>query len=255
MESLMGKRVVITGGASGIGKMTATVFAEAGCRVVILDLDQEALNQTQKEMDGITGLMADVTDEASVRMAFRQIDELFEGLDILISNAGISIRRPFLQSTLEEWRAVMSVNIDGMYLCSREAALRMMRDQGGVILMTASTNGIVGYPYYASYNASKAGVISLAKSLALELAPKVRVNAICPGYVLTPMQEREYTPSMLAQVNEKIPLKRHASTREVAELFAFLASDRSKYINGQAVTIDGGELAGGLASAGVPDQH
>lgn len=255
MESLRDKRVVITGGASGIGKTTAGVFAEAGCRVAIIDLDEQALQSTTGEFaGGVLGINADVSDEASVRRAFQSIDKEFGGLDVLISNAGISIRKNFLDSTLEEWRAVLSVNLDGMFLCAREAAVRMARERQGVILMTASTNGMVGYPFYASYNASKAGVISLAKSLALELAPDVRVNAICPGYVLTPMQEREYTPSMLAQVNARIPLGRHAAPREIANLFAFLASDGAKYITGQTIVIDGGETAGGLASAGVPDE-
>jgi NAD(P)-dependent dehydrogenase (short-subunit alcohol dehydrogenase family) len=124
----------------------------------------------------------------------------------------------------------------------------MMEHDGGVILNTASTNGIMGYPLYADYNASKAGLISLTKSMALELAPKVRVNAVAPGYVMTPMQRREYTDQMLAAVNSKIPMGRHATPQEIAGLFAFLASDQAEYITGQVITIDGGEIAGGLAS-------
>ncbi|MBK5109223.1 MAG: SDR family oxidoreductase, partial [Anaerolineales bacterium] len=104
------------------------------------------------------------------------------------------------------------------------------------------------YPYYADYNASKAGVIELTRSMALELAPKVRVVAVCPGYVMTPMQEADYTPEMLAQVNQKIPLGRHAKPEEIAALFAFLCSDEAAYITGQIFVIDGGETAGGLAS-------
>jgi NAD(P)-dependent dehydrogenase (short-subunit alcohol dehydrogenase family) len=111
-----------------------------------------------------------------------------------------------------------------------------------------STNGIMGYPFYASYNASKAGVIELTKSMALELAPTIRVNAVCPGYILTPMQEAEYTPEMLRECENKIPLGRLGKPEEVAALFAFLASDEAKYITGQCIVIDGGEIAGGLAS-------
>jgi NAD(P)-dependent dehydrogenase (short-subunit alcohol dehydrogenase family) len=118
----------------------------------------------------------------------------------------------------------------------------------GVILNTASTNGIAGYPFYADYNATKAGVIELTRSMALELAPKVRVNAVAPGYVLTPMQRAEYTDAMLEAVNAKLPLKRHAQPEEVAALFAFLASDDAAYITGHVYPLDGGELAGGLAS-------
>ncbi len=109
--------------------------------------------------------------------------------------------------------------------------------------MTASTNGITGHPFYADYNASKAGVILLARTMAHELAPRVRVNAVCPGYVLTAMQKAEYTPEMLEQVNSTIPLARHATPEEVAALFTFLASQEAAYITGQAISIDGGELA------------
>jgi len=113
-----------------------------------------------------------------------------------------------------------------------------------VILFTASTNGIEGHPYYADYNASKAGVILLAKTLALELAPWVRVNAVCPGYVLTPMQQAEYSAQMLEEVNKGIPMRRHAEPEEVAAFFAFLASEQASYITGQALAVDGGETAG-----------
>jgi NAD(P)-dependent dehydrogenase (short-subunit alcohol dehydrogenase family) len=113
-----------------------------------------------------------------------------------------------------------------------------------VILMTSSVNGQEGHPFYADYNASKAAVILMAKTMALELAPAVRVNAVCPGYVLTPMQKAEYTPEMLEATNQKIPFKRHAQPEEVAALFAFLASSEASYITGAEIPIDGGETAG-----------
>src|SRR5260370_38965524 len=119
---------------------------------------------------------------------------------------------------------------------------------GGVILQTASTNGIMGYPYYADYNTTKAGVIELTKSMALEFAHKVRVCAVAPGYVLTPTQRAEYTDTMLDEVNRKIPLRRHAKPEEIAALFAFLASDDAAYAPAHVYTMDGGEISGGLAS-------
>jgi NAD(P)-dependent dehydrogenase (short-subunit alcohol dehydrogenase family) len=124
----------------------------------------------------------------------------------------------------------------------------MMENDGGVILNTASTNGFVGYRHYSDYNASKAGVIELTRSMALELAPRIRVNAIAPGYILTPMQRAEYTDEMLEEVNRKLPLKRHGKPEEMAGLFAFLASEDAEYITGQIYVADGGEIAGGLAS-------
>lgn len=247
MQSSQRKRVAVTGGASGIGRATAAAFANAGYAVAILDIDPAALRETAEAL-GVAGVAIDVAAPRAVEAAFEQLDRL-GGIDTLIANAGISVRRPFLEISPEEWRRVLATNLDGVFLCARAAAARMMRGDGGTILMMGSTNGLVGYPYYASYNASKAGVVELARSLAIELAPKVRFNAVCPGYVMTPMQEREYTAAMLAEVNQRIPLRRHARPEEIAELFLFL--DRAHYINGQAIVIDGGELAGGLASAGV----
>ncbi len=119
----------------------------------------------------------------------------------------------------------------------------MERQKSGVVLFTASTNGMEGHSLYADYNASKAGVILLAKTLAKEFAPWLRVNAVCPGYVLTPMQKAEYTPEMLEEVNQSIPLKRHADPEEIAALFTFLASSESSYITGSHIPIDGGETA------------
>jgi NAD(P)-dependent dehydrogenase (short-subunit alcohol dehydrogenase family) len=154
------------------------------------------------------------------------------------------VRSPFVDIGYDQWTKVLQVNLDGMFLCARAAIKRMKKQGAGVILFTASTNGTAGYPYYTDYNASKAGVISLAKTIALECAPWLRINAICPGYVLTPMQKAEYTPEMLDAVNARIPLGRHAEPEEIAALFAFLASSEASYITGTIITIDGGETAG-----------
>jgi NAD(P)-dependent dehydrogenase (short-subunit alcohol dehydrogenase family) len=249
MRGLENKHALITGGASGIGKATAIRFLEEGVKVAILDLDEAACSQIQEELAGLSAVItADVADSKSVTQAFTDLDELWGGLDILINNAGISIRHEFLDITPEEWRQVIDVNLNGVFYVAQAAARRMLSAGAGVIINMGSTNALVGYSYYADYNASKAGVIELTRSMALELAPKVRVVAVCPGYVMTPMQETEYTPQMLAEVNRKIPLGRHAQPSEIAALFAFLASEEATYITGQCYVIDGGETAGGLAS-------
>jgi NAD(P)-dependent dehydrogenase (short-subunit alcohol dehydrogenase family) len=193
-------------------------------------------------------LVADVSDYQQVLRAIDVVIRSLGGIDIVINNAGISIRHNFLDITPEEWNKVLATNLNGVFYVAQAAARHMMQHAGGVILNMGSTNGIVGHPYYADYNATKAGVIELTKSMALELAPKVRVNAVAPGYVLTPMQRAEYSEEMLEALNQKIPLRRHADPAEVASLFAFLASDDATYLTGQVYVIDGGETAGGLAS-------
>jgi NAD(P)-dependent dehydrogenase (short-subunit alcohol dehydrogenase family) len=249
MRGLKDKRVLITGGASGIGYAATQRFLKEGARVAVLDRDAEACEQLRSSLPHLEEiLVADVAKDAQVEEAFRQVDATFAGLDILVNGAGVSHRQAFLDITLEAWREVVGINLTGAFHVAQQAARRMSLGAGGVILNVASTNGIVGYPHYADYNASKAGLIALTRSMALELAPKVRVIAVCPGYVLTPMQQAEYTAEMIDEVNRKIPLRRHASPEEVAGLFAFLCSEEAAFITGHPLIIDGGEIAGGLAS-------
>jgi NAD(P)-dependent dehydrogenase (short-subunit alcohol dehydrogenase family) len=254
MRGLSGKRVVVTGGSSGIGEATARRFLEEGAAVAILALPDDDLPQAAGRLAGLAGAIGvNVAHADDVERAFRDVDDLLGGVDILVANAGISIRHPFLEITAEDWRRVLAVNLDGIFHCAQAAARRMAAERpggrnGGVILVTASTNALVGHPLYADYNASKAGLLALVRTMALELAPHIRVNAVCPGYVLTPMQRAEYTPEMLAAVNGRLPLGRHADPDEIAGLFAFLASDEAAYITGASIPIDGGETAGGLAS-------
>ena len=249
MRGLKDKRVLITGGASGIGAATAARFLEEGATVIVLDRDAKGRAQIQSQLPKLSGTVdADVSNLKQVQSAFAEAVRLMGGVDVLINNAGISIRHHFLEITSEEWDKTMAVNLTGVFYVAQTAARHMWERGSGVILQTASTNGVMGYPFYADYNATKAGVIELTKSMALELAPKVRVCAVAPGYVLTPMQRAEYTDEMLDAVNRKIPLGRHAQPEEIAALFAFLASDDAAFMTGQVYTIDGAETAGGLAS-------
>src|ERR1700681_3638237 len=249
MRGLKDKRVLITGGASGIGAATAARFLDEGAAVVVLDRDAKGRAQIQSQLPKLAGTVdADVSNLKQVQAAFAEAIRLMGGVDVLVNNAGISIRHNFLDITPDEWDRVVAVNLTGVFYMAQTAARHMMERGSGVILQTASTNGVMGYPFYADYNATKAGVIELTRSMALELAPEVRVCAVAPGYVLTPMQRAEYTEAMLEEVNRKIPLRRHATPEEIAALFAFLASDDAAYATGHVYTIDGGETAGGLAS-------
>src|SRR5277367_5735154 len=211
MRGLKAKRVLITGGANGIGAATAARFLEEGSVVCVLDRDVEANRKILRQLSGLAGtLAADVSNLKQVQAAFADAVRLMGGVDVLVNNAGISIRHDFLDITPAEWDRVIAVNLTGVFYMAQTAAGHMMERGSGVILQTASTNGVMGYPFYADYNATKAGVIELTRSMALELAPKVRVCAVAPGYVLTPMQRAEYTDAMLEEVNGKIPLGRHA---------------------------------------------
>ena len=249
MRGLTDKRVLITGGAGGIGAATAARFLQEGARVVVLDRDPAALSRLRAELPALSGtLRADVSEPDEIGRALDEMNELVGSVEILINNAGVSIRHSFLDIQPKDWREVIGVNLNGVFFVAQQVARRMLEGNGGVILNMGSTNGLIGYPYYADYNASKAGVIELTRTMALELGPAVRVNAICPGFILTPMQAAEYTDQMQREFAAKLPLNRLGRPEDVAALFAFLASDDAAFITGQCFVIDGGELAGGLAS-------
>lgn len=241
MSSNNKKTVLITGGASGIGYEIAKKFYSENYNIIILD------RNTVKTDENFFSYECDVTEVEALNKVKEEIKREFPIIDTLILNAGISIRHKFTEIKIEDWNKVINTNLNGVFYTAH-VLLDMLSRKDSTILMTASTNGIMGYPFYADYNVSKAGVIALSKAMALELAPNIRVNSICPGYVLTPMQKREYTDDMIKEVNNKIPLQRHADPKEIAELFYFLASDNAKFITGQNYVIDGGEICGGLAS-------
>ncbi|MFH0516154.1 SDR family NAD(P)-dependent oxidoreductase [Streptomyces sp. M41] len=238
------RTVVITGASSGIGLATARRFAAAGDHVVNLDLNEPS------EQDAVgRWIKTDATDWNAVRATVDAVVQETGSIDVVVANAGISLRRTFVDMTEEDIRRLMDINVMGVMALWQAAARHMIEARRGVLLATASTNGSAGYPYYADYNASKAAVLALSRSLALELAPHVRTACVSPGYVMTPMQRAEYTDEMFAEVNAKIPANRHADPAEVAAAFFFLASDDARFITGQQLIVDGGELAGGTASA------
>src|SRR5256885_11578010 len=182
MRGLKGKGVLVTGGASGIGAATAARFLDEGARVCVLDKDPRGNEAIKKTLPGLSGVLAaDVSRLEDVRAAFAEAVRLMGRVDVLINNAGISIRHAFLDITPEEWDRVVGIDLTGVFYVAQTAARHMVERGGGVVLMTASTNGIVGHRQYAGCNASKAGVLELTKSMALGLAPGLRVSAGHPG--------------------------------------------------------------------------
>lgn len=234
------RTVIVSGASSGIGQATAARFARDGDRVVNLDV--------QAPQDGsdpaVRWMKVDVADWSAVKAAVDEVQGEHGRIDVVVANAGISVRHPVLELTEEQARRVIDVNLLGVLALWRHAAEHMVRQADGVLLATASVNGLRGYSFYADYNATKAAVASLCRTFALELSPHVRTACVTPGAVLTPMQLAEYTPQMLDEVNAMIPAGRHAAPEEIAEVFHFLASPAARFVTGQEFVIDGGETAG-----------
>jgi meso-butanediol dehydrogenase / (S,S)-butanediol dehydrogenase / diacetyl reductase len=248
MADLRSKRAIVTGGSTGIGAAIAERFLTDGAKVAVWSQDKARSAAAAQRLPALSAAIAvDVADPVAVDAAFAQSLASLGGLDLLVCNAGISIRHDFVDIARDEFERVLKVNLFGSFHVSQLAARHMLAAEGGAILFTASTSGVIGYRHYADYNASKGAVIALMRTMALELAPKVRVNAVNPGYTMTPMQEAEYSPAMLQRVNDAIPMGRHARPAELAALFAYLASDEAAYATGQVFTLDGGESTGTLA--------
>lgn len=251
MREHAGKRCLITGGAAGIGAAMARRFSAEGAQVAILDRRFVVSGRREDAQSGeILEISADVTRHDELTKAMALVEKEWGGLDVILNNAGISTREHCLDVTEESWNQVINVNLTGAFFVA-QAGARLMRQTKtrGVIINTASVSGMVGMPNYVSYNVSKAGIIEMTKTMALELAPYIRVNAICPGYILTDMQRKEYSQAQLDECASRLPSKRLGRPEEIAAMASFLSSSEAEFAIGQCFVIDGGETAGGLASA------
>ena len=242
------QRVLITAGAAGIGAAMARRFAAAGAQVAVCDVDEAALGALET---GILARRADVTDEAAVEAVFAELAEAWGGLDVVAANAGTAGPTAAVEDvTLADWRACLAVNLDGAFVTARAAARLMKPQGGGLILLTASTAGLFGYPLRSPYATAKWGVIGLAKTLAMELGGHgIRVNALCPGAVEGPRMDRVVAREAAAkgiteaEVRDSyvqgVSLKTWVSAEDIAETAFFLASPAGAKISGQALAVDG----------------
>jgi 3-oxoacyl-[acyl-carrier protein] reductase len=240
---LAGKSAVVTGGAQGIGLEIARLFVEHGARVVIADLDAERIAAAVAELgDAAVGAVCDVTDEESVASAVERAVGAFGALDVWVNNAGITRDASLRNMTPQDFDAVINVHLKGGWLGVRAAAAVMRERGGGSIINMSSLSGKSGNPGQTNYSAAKAGIVGLTKSAAKELAHKgVRVNAIQPGLIRTPMTDA-MKPEVFAEREAAIPMKRAGEPREVAGAALFLASDLSSYMTGAVLEVGGGRL-------------
>ncbi len=240
MFSLTGKVAVVTGGASGIGEATARRFARAGAQVVIGDLSDAS--SLANEIGGLA-VRVDVSREAEVEKLLESAVREFGRLNVVVNNAGVGGGNFLAELTEQDLDNNLNVNLKGVVWGIKHAAARIA--DGGSIMNTASLAGLIGTPSYGAYVASKAAIIGVTKTAALELAPRgIRVNCVCPGTIDTPMSRTDAGSVEYLLANVLHPLGRMGRAEEVAALFHFLASDESAFISGQAIAIDGGMSAG-----------
>lgn len=246
---LDGKKIFVTGGARGIGKSVATAFAEAGADIAIVDLDIKEATKTAEEISTTNGtraiaIEADVTKPDDVNHMMDQFLQAFGRLDVAFCNAGICINAPAEDMSFEQWKKVIDINLTGVFLNAQAAGKIMLEQGGGSIINTASMSAhIVNHPQpQCAYNASKAGVIQLTKSLAVEWATRnVRVNSISPGYMGTELTLN--SPSLqplIKQWNEMTPTKRMGKPEELQSICVYLAGDTSSFTTGSDFVVDGG---------------
>ena len=252
---LQGRVAAITGGALGIGRATALLFAREGATVALGDVEIAKAELVAQEIvrDGgkAIAVALDVGDAAQVQAFVDRVVSAFGRLDIMFANAGIAHSAPFLEHPEVQWHRVLRVNLTGVFLCGQAAARQMVKQGGGRIITTASINGFRGVENLVGYNAAKAGVIELTRTMAVELAQHhIAVNAIAPAQIDTRLT-RTLPENARRRRVDRIPMGRFGEPEEVAKAALFLASDEASYITGHTLAVDGGYLAGGLWS-GAP---
>ena len=249
MSELLGKRIIVTGAASGIGRASCLLAASRGANVLAVDQTANVV-ETVTHIEDAGGeafaVKADISNEEAVRDLVDLCVERYGGIDGLYANAGISGgNKHFSKLTLDDWQQTLSINTMGTFLCVRHVAEHLIAQKSGSIVCTASVAGLRANAGGVDYSASKAAVISMVQTIAYELyGTNVRINAICPGLIETGMTapiftgaRKKGTDSKIGQIN---PSVRHGEPEEIAEMACFLLSDRSSYVNGQAIAVDGG---------------
>jgi NAD(P)-dependent dehydrogenase (short-subunit alcohol dehydrogenase family) len=252
MSRLEGKRAIITGAASGIGRASALLFAERGARLVIADLNSAGLEQTaalvRAEGGEVHALAGDAADPGHVAALVQACSERYGEPNVFFANAGIGGMQGLFEEDLEFWQRILRTNLLGPVAALQTVAPVMAKAGGGAFILTASVAGLRSGAGSSAYSASKAGVISLAQTSAVQLAPQnIRVNAICPGLIETGMTKALLDSAREAgkgdKIGKHIPMRRAAEPREIATMAAYLASDDASFMTGQAVVVDGGMSA------------
>jgi NAD(P)-dependent dehydrogenase (short-subunit alcohol dehydrogenase family) len=248
MRGLSGRTVLLTGGTSGIGLASASRFLDEGCRVFLCGIEEAELAAALAGLApraAVDGIRCDVSAAHEVERLVEAAVAFLGRIDVLINNAGVASKAPFLELDAAEWDRTIAVNLRGMFLVAQAVARLMTRDGGGVIVNMASTNALGGEEEFAHYNASKGGVLQLTRTMAVELgATGVRVNCVCPGFIDTPLNAALGDEAAFAAYERtRIPLGRRGRPEEVAAAFAFLASDDASFVHGEALVVDGGQLA------------
>ncbi len=250
-----GQVAVVTGGARGLGRGISRAFAERGADVVLCDVNEAGAQETARKLTAesgraVTAFRTDVSDPGEVDHLVAEVARRFGRIDHLINNAGIVAIAPITETDPETWDRVLAVNLRGVFLLTREVLPLMLRAGSGSIVNIASQAGKRPNKYIAAYNASKAAVISLTRTTAVEAAPAVRVNCVCPGFIDTELQEEEYSivSALTGQSRDEIrqswldamPLGRIQTVEEVADAVMFLASPSASQITGEALNVSGG---------------